>query len=366
MKLNFVGKDLYKSFNLVSGLIPASSMKQVLQGVKMELKTDFAELTATDLEVLVKYSLRLKECGGSGGIILPAVRVNSILKEWAENEDVSVLVEENNCTLKSRGGYFKMVCEDVRNFPEIHVNEIKGFVEIEGETLSDMVGKVVHAASQVKARGTLCGIFIRICGDDVIMVAADGNRLSYVKRKASNPGSISMEGIVTVKCLTFLQRFASENNGVLKVGLGESQVRFVSERGEIISQLIEGLFPKYEDVIPKGNDKKVEIDKKELLSKVRMASFMTNEGYRVVKFLFRDGKLVLVSKAADIGEAELDVSAHYEGPDFEISFNPDYVLDVLKTSNGETVILELGGSETAALFRTGHEQLSVVMPVELK
>ena len=368
MKLNFVGKDIYKSFNLVSSLVPTSSMKQVLRGVKMEAKTDIVELTATDLEVAVKYRipLSLLEFGAKGCIVLPAVRVSSILGEWAKNEEVSILVEGNSCTLKSKGGHFKMVCEDARNFPEIHVNEIKSFVEIEGETLSDMIGKVMHAVAKGRVFGVLGGIFVKICGEELVVVAMDGNRLSCVKRKASNPGGVLAEGVVTVKCLSFLQRFVLENNGVLKVGLGKSQVRFVSERGEIVSQLIEGIFKRYELYIPKGNDKKAEINKKDLLSKVRMASFMTNEGYRAVKFLFRDGKLTLVSKAAEIGESELEVSAQYEGPDFEISFNPDYVLDALKTSDNETVILELGDSETAALFRTGHGQLCVVMPVKQK
>ncbi len=377
MNINFVGSDLYRSFNLVSSIVPSSAMKQVLQGVRLLVRDKNAEITATDLEVLVKYVLPVKECTeAEGGIVLPANRANNIFREWAGNEEISMSIEGSNCTIRSKGGYFKIIGEDFGQFPEINPTDMKGLVEIDGEIISDMVGKVIHAVSTIKARSPLCGVLVRITGDDIIMVAADGNRLSTVKRKISNPSEsnntqtaqnpVSIDGIVTVKCLTFLQRFAAECKGILKVGIGESQIRFAGERGEIISQLIDGQYPRYEDVIPKGNDKRVEVNRNELLSAVRMASFMTSEGYRVVKFLLKKGKLVLVSKTADVGETELEIIANYDGPDFEISFNPDYVLDILKVSGNDTVTIEFGDSEGAALFRTGHEQLNVIMPVELK
>lgn len=133
-----------------------------------------------------------------------------------------------------------------------------------------------------------------------------------------------------------------------------------------MSQLIDGHYPKYEDVIPKENDKKVSASKDELLSAVRMASFMTVEGYRVVNFLLKSGRLTLSAKTADVGEAELGIDVEYDGPDFEISFNPDYVLDALKVSDSDTVLMEFGDSSSATIFRTGHEQLDVIMPVDIK
>lgn len=366
MNLTFAGSDLFRGFNVVASIIPSSSVKNVLQGIKLAVQDRKAELTATDLEILVRYVLPVKDCTDDGGIILPAVRVNNILREWAGNDEVSILIEGNNCTIRSKGGYFKIVGEDPGQFPEVHANNITGFVEVDGEIISDMVGKVIHAISTVKARSTLCGVFLTIYEDDIIMVAADGNRLSSIKRKVNNPGSLSMHGIVTAKCLTFLQRFTSESKGILKLGISESQIRFVGEKGEVISQLIDGQYPRYEEVIPKGNDKKAEINKDELLSAVRMASFMTTEGYRVVKFILRNGKLILVSKAMDVGETELEIPANYDGQEVEICFNPDYVLDVLKVSDNDVIVIELKDNNSAAIFRTGYDQLNVVMPVELK
>src|SRR3989339_178141 len=378
MNLSFNGNELYKGFNLVTSIVPSSTIKHVLQGIRFEVRNAVetapdkqqsgavCTLTATDLEVLVKYTLSVKESVGEGSIVLPAVRVNNILREWAGNEEILVSFDGSGCVLKSGKGFFKIAGEDAVQFPTIPVADVKGFVEIDDGVIGDMIGKVIHAASTVRARSTLCGVFVEIKNEEIVMAAADGNRLSMVKRKVENPGGGSMRGIATVKCLTFLQRFSSESKGVLKVGIGESQILFMSERGEVVSQLIDGQYTKYEDVIPKDNDKRVEVKRDELITVVRMASFMTSEGYNVVKFAFKDGRLTLMSKAAEVGEAELEIDANYKGPDFEICFNPEYVLDALKVSDSETVVMELKDNSSAALFRTGHEQLSVIMPIELK
>ena len=366
MDLNFSGKELYGGFNLVASIVPSSALKSILKGVKVEVKNSRVELTATDLEVLVKCILSAKGCDEEGGIVMPAARVNNVLREWAGNEEVVVSIESGNCILRSRGGYFKIAGEDFRQFPEIAMVNTRGFVEIDGEVINDMIGRVIHSASTLKARSILCGVFVRVLGDDLIMVAADGNRMSSIKRKLSNPDGISMDGIVAVKCLTFLQRFVSECKGILRLGIGELQVCFAGEKGEIVSQLIDGRYPRYEDFIPKENDRKVEVDRIKLLSGVKMASFMTNEEYRMVKFIFKQGKLVLSARTADVGEAELEVAIKYEGPDFEISFDPVYIADALKVSDGDTVVMEFGVGDSAVLIRTGYEQFDVVMPLEMK
>jgi len=380
MNLSFHGNELYKGFNLVTSIVPSSAIKHILQGIRFEVRdnveTGFkpvSTLTATDLEVLVKYTLSAKECVGNGSIVLPAVRVNNILREWAGNEEVLVSFDVQtglkpvcNCILKSGKGHFKIAGEDSSQFPMITIMDVKSVVVVDGGIISDMIGKVIHAASTMRVRSTLCGVFVKIDKGEIVMAAADGNRLSMVKRKVENPDGVSMSGIATVKCLTFLQRFSSENGGTLRIGIGESQILFVGEKGEVVSQLIDGQYPNYEDVIPKGNDKKIEVKRDALIMSVRMASFMTSEGYHVVKFIFKDGRLMLQSKAAEVGEAELEIDASYQGPDFEICFNPEYVLDALKVSDSETVVMELKDNSSAALFRTGHEQLSVIMPIELK
>src|SRR3989339_2250996 len=212
MNLSFNGNELYKGFNLVTSIVPSSAIKHILQGIRLEVRDKKVELTATDLEVLVKYTLSVKESAGDAvetgfkpvsAFVLPAVRVNNILREWAGNEEVLVSFDGSGCILKSGKGRFRIAGEDSSQFPVIPVADVKGFVEVDGGIIGDMIGKVIHAASTMRARSTLCGVFVKIGKEEIVMAAADGNRLSMVKRKVENPDGVSMSGIATVKCLTF-------------------------------------------------------------------------------------------------------------------------------------------------------------------
>jgi len=373
MKAIFSGNELYKGFNLAASIVPASAMKQILQGVKLEVVetglkpvSTGAVLTATDLEIWVKYLLPVKDGEGKGGIVLPANRTNNILREWSENEEVSLTLDEGTCTLRSRGGYFKILGDNPEQFPHISKTGITHFVEMDGEVLGKMVEKVSYAASTIKALSIYNGIFVDIYGDNLVMVGSDMNRLAMIKRKVDNPEGLTMSGIVAVKSLTFLQRFVSECKGTVKIGIGESQIQFITERGEVLSPLIEGRYPDYEEAIPKNNEIKIEVDKKDLLSTVKMASFVTTEEYRIIDFVLKPEKLAILSKAANVGEAELEIPVHYDGPEYTNTFNPDHIMDILKVSEGETIAIELGGPNDAALFKTGHEQLNITTPMEWK
>ncbi|MEK7359873.1 MAG: DNA polymerase III subunit beta, partial [Planctomycetota bacterium] len=243
MKASFIGDDLSKGFNLVASVVPTSAIKQILGGVKISIVNGVANLMATDLEILVRSEIGTTSCDGDGSIVLPATRVNNILREWASSREILMEMGDGNCLLKSGGGYFKILGEDAGRFPEIGSTDIGGFVEVEGSIISNMVSKVIHAVSMVKIKSVLSGILMIVEGDTIILVAADGNRLSVIKRKVANPSSISVRGIIPIRCLTLLQRFTSDWDGVIKIGMSESRVQFVGGKVEIVSQLIDGQYP---------------------------------------------------------------------------------------------------------------------------
>lgn len=363
IKLN--GIDFHKGLSLLGSIVPSIAIKSVLQGIKFEFMGKKLELSVTDLEMFVRYYIEAKEVSGeSKGMILHASRLGNIARDWAGNEEILISVNEGNCVLKSKGGYFKLKSDDIELFPSVRAAGVPGYIEVDGDILSSMISKVLYAVSTIKARSVLCGVFLWVERDVLVLVSADGNRMSIVRRKILNPDKIKINGITTAKCLGFIQKFSLEEKGVLRLGLSESQLHVVGGKGEVISQLIDGQYPKYEEVIPKENDKKAEVNKEELLAAIRMASYMTSEGYRVVKFRLTKNKLNLSSRAADVGEAEQELNINYEGPDFEISFNPDYVIDALKASDIGSVVIELGRKDGAAIFRTGHEQINIIMPIE--
>lgn len=365
MNIKLTGMDFHKGLSLLAGIVPSVAIKSVLQGIKFEFKDKKIELSATDLEIFVRYYIEAKEVSGeSKGLVLHASRLGNIARDWAGSEEILISISEGNCVLKSKGGYFKLKSDDVEPFPSVRAGGVSDYIAVDGEILGNMISKVLYAVSTIKARSVLCGVLLRAEGDDLVLVAADGNRMSIVKRKILNPEKITINGIATAKCLGFIQKFSAEEKGVLKLGLSESQLHVIGSKGEVISQLIDGQYPKYEEVVPKEHDKTAEVNKDALLTAIRMASYMTSEGYRVVKFRLTKSKLNLSSRAADVGEAEQVVDVNYDGPDFEIGFNPDYVIDALKASDSCNVVIDLGRKDSAAIFRTGHEQINIIMPIE--
>ena len=119
MKASFIGDDLFKGFNLVASVVPSSAIKQILGGVKISIVNGVAHLMATDLEILVRSEIGTTSCDGDGSIVLPATRVNNILREWASSREILMEMGEGSCLLKSGGGYFKILGEDAGRFPEI-------------------------------------------------------------------------------------------------------------------------------------------------------------------------------------------------------------------------------------------------------
>ena len=186
MNLSFNGNELYKGFNLVTSIVPSSAIKHILQGIRFEVGDKKVELTATDLEVLVKYTLLARESARMVALFCRQFVLIIYLENGQAMKKCWYLLM-GSCVLKSGKGYFKIAGEDSSQFPMITITDVKSFVEVDGGIIGDIVGKVIHVASTMRARSTLCGVFVKIDKEEIVMAAADGNRLSMVKRKVENP-----------------------------------------------------------------------------------------------------------------------------------------------------------------------------------
>ena len=226
------------------------------------------------------------------------------------------------------------------------------------------------------------------------MVATDGRRLALAR--ATIPGaqakSESVSCIIPTKALNTALKLVRDGEESVRMAIGESRVFFAfggadtdaaaegkkgkggsggggHPRAILSSALVEGTFPPYEDVIPRENDKKITAGRDELSSAVRKATVLTNEESRGVRMSFSGGdkRLKLSSRAPEMGESEIAVDlANYEGSDIEISFNPNFLVDVLKVVSDPQVIVELKAPNKPGLIRseTG-DFIYVVMPVNL-
>lgn len=362
MKISLTGKELHKGFGVIAGAVPRITTMNILQNAKLEVKNNKAELTATNLSTSVKYQLEITSCDGEGVVALPAIRVSKIANELTDSDDITLSTNGPKCTLKSSKGSFTFLSENPDRFPQISGVKTKSYVETDSDTLGSMLHKVGHAALREVKEVNLNGILIKIHNDDITMVTASTARLSMIKRKIVNPDNISVQAIMPVGQLSTLKNFLAEyknESTPIKIAIDNSRACFWNEKGKFMYQLIEGNFINYEDIFQIPHDKKIAINRDELFSLVKTASYMTNEMNNYIKLSFTDKKLT-ISTINNLGDAELTATTTFDIPNTDLYFNPQYVLDALSVADDE-ITIEFTDNNKPILFKTGFEHQEIVL-----
>ena len=175
--------------------------------------------------------------------------------------------------------------------------------------------------------------------------------------------------IVPTKCINYLEKISlaagEGGHAAVKVLVQDNNIYASTSNGILTSRLIEGHFPDYEAVLPKGTDKVLSIDVKDLQQAVIEGALLGDRESHAVRFKFKDGKLLLSSRSPDVGEAQVEREVQYEGGDLEIAFNPDYILDVLRALGGGEVKFKFKDGSSAAIIDPGSNYIYIVMPVSI-
>jgi len=214
-----------------------------------------------------------------------------------------------------------------------------------------------------------------VAGGAVSMVTTDGHRLSFVTcgLDSQDGGEATPEHdarvIVPKKALTELQRLTMGSEDAIEFAKDENHLFFKIGYRQLTSRLLSGQFPNYEMVIPKNNDKKVAINVEKIAQAVRRAALMADDRSHGIKMEFDDGRLVITSQTADLGESKEEVAIDYKEAKLAVRFNALYVLDFLNVVDGEDITLELKDDQSAVLFKPAEqgncEFKYVIMPMRL-
>jgi len=365
MKIKCNKEDIKKGFHIVENIVSSSSIKPILQNIKIVAKDDTLELSTTDLEVSVSYIVGSVEVIEPGVIVCPEIKIASIIKEWTE-ECIEIAEKNKVCSITRKDSYFKILCTDPEEFPAIPQFVDEDYIEADKATLTDMIRKTAFILSGEKAKYGSSGIFLDVSGNQAKMVANDGRRLAEIKRKVNNPGDLKENCIVPIKGILQVLRILSDHDDIAKIRIEKRRIFVKTKNSTLCSQLIEGQYPEYEEVIPSNLDKKVTLDKDIFSSAVRRGAVMTTPEYKLLKFKISNNLLELKCISPDVGEAKIEEPIEYSGEELEIGLNPDYILDFLKVVDTDKVVLELKDNSTAGVFKVGNNCTYVVMPMSLE
>ena len=365
MKVKCNKEDIKKGFHIVESSVSGSNIRPILQNVKITAKNNTLELSTTDLEVSISYIVDPVEVIEPGVVVCPEVKVASIVKEWSE-DSIEITEENRICTITGKGSYFKVLCMDPEEFPVIPQFTDENYIEIDKLNLTEMVRKTAFILSGEKAKHGSNGVFLDVNNNRAKMVANDGRRLAEIKRKIDNPNGLRNSCIIPIKGVLQVLRMLSDLDEIIKIKIEERRVFVRTEKSTLCSQLIEGQYPEYEEVIPTNLDKRVTLDKHTFFSAVRRGSVMTTDEYKLLRFKILENLLELRCNSPDVGEAKVEMPIEYSGEGLEIGLNPDYILDFLKVVDTDKVGLELKDHNTAGVFKAGNDYTYVVMPMSLE
>jgi DNA polymerase III subunit beta len=236
--------------------------------------------------------------------------------------------------------------------------------------LKEMVAKTQFAITGEDTRYFLNGAQFVLKADSMSLVATDGHRLALVTvKRDGNKDSEESKAILPKKTLGELGRLLSEADGDISYERGENHMFFEVSGRTLISRMIDGQFPAYERVIPKGNDKHIEFERDRLTNAVKRVALLSNERSRAVKFQIEKGKVEVTSSSPELGEAHETLPVDYSGAAMQICFNAQYVLDFLSAVTTDVVALELKDEVSQAVMTPvgaeGYDYTYVIMPMRV-
>jgi len=355
---------LAEGISVAGSVVASRSPKPVLQCVKLSGTKDGLMMTATDLEVGLRYLVSQVEVSAPGEAVVPADKLAQIVRESAD-ETLELEADAERCHIRGRDSHFEVYARDPRDFPPVAGLEGAADVEVEAGVLRKLIERTLYAAAKENTRYALNGVLWERKAKRLQLVATDGRRLAKavgpVTKGAAGDGTV----IAPAKAMSVVLRLLSDPQASVGVKFLPNQLVVSVGPATVASVLVEGAFPDYERVIPTDNDKKVELDTQEFYSAVRRAALLTSEQSKGIRLSFSRGGLVLTSRAPDQGEATVSMTVDYGYEPLEIGFNPAFLTDALKIIDSPTFVMELREPNRPGLMRSGQDFVYVVMPVSL-
>jgi DNA polymerase-3 subunit beta len=257
------------------------------------------------------------------------------------------------------------------DFPDLAAGDMTHEFTLAAADLKRLIDKTQFAISTEETRYYLNGIYLHTAGEGtkamLRAVATDGHRLAQVEL-AAPAGAAGMPGVIIPrKTVGEVQRLVEDLDGEIKVELSATKIRFTIGPVVLTSKLIDGTFPDYARVIPLGNDKQLEVEKRDFEQAVDRVSTVASERGRAVKLSLSSGRLVLSVINPDSGSATEEIEVAYDADPLDIGFNSRYLLDIAAQIDGDTAVLKLAdpGSPTLIQDKDGKGALYVLMPMRV-
>ncbi len=355
--------DLLDGLQGIVGIIGPRPTLAALSYIFLETEDNKLFLTATDLELTMRVVIPC-ETKRKGSLLVPGRRFFSIIRELPLGSEINIVKEKTEKTKVTVGNIvFTLPGLKVEEFPGLPKVKKGAVLKMKQGVLKRMLKKTKFSVAPDETRAYLRGLLFRLKKDSLVLVGTDTRRLAYIKKPYSSPTETDL--ILPLKLIDELEKCLAEE-GEVEVTISPNQIIFKTASLLIISQLIEGRFPSYEVAFPSEELKGVRVGREKLIAAVRRISLLTTERHSSIRFDLIPQEIVVSINTPEAGEAREPIPVEYSGEKIAISFNPVYVLDVLKNLEAENVIVGISDPLKPALIRpdTEEEYKYILMPVK--
>ena len=372
MKVTVERAQLLKALSHVHRVVERRNTIPILANVLLRAEGDKLSFKATDLDLEVTETIAA-EVNPGGATTVAAQMFYDIVRKLPEGAQVILEASGDRSSMTIRAGRSRFALQALpeSDFPDLSVGDLTHKFTVGAADLRRMIDKTQFAISTEETRYYLNGIYLHTVqasqGPVLRAVATDGHRLAQFEI-AAPPGAEGMPGVIVPrKAVGEIQKLADNADGDIAVELSQAKIRLMVGNIILTSKLIDGTFPDYTRVIPLGNDKQLEVDKKAFEQAVDRVSTVASERGRAVKLAISAGRLTLSVTNPDSGNASEDLEVSYEFDPLDIGFNSRYLLDIASQLDGDTAVLKLAdpGSPTLLADKDNKSALYVLMPMRV-
>ena len=357
----------------VLNVVGSKATMPILSNVLIEAEKDTLTLTTTNLDLGIRCKIKA-EIKEPGAITLPVKRLATIVRELP-NLEVSVDASPNHqVKLTSGGSTFRIMGLAKDEYPPLPEFGDEHLFTLEQAELTSMLRSVAYAQSTDETRYILNGVYFNFTEGKLTLVATDGRRLALVSKELDVPADGTGSIILPAKTVSELQRMLDKGEK-LKVSFNDRRAAFQINTDKdssglvdsiyLYSKVVEGNYPNYQQVIPKETHQRIKLEREFLLQGIHRAALVCSEKANSVKLKVSANLLEITAQSPDFGEAHESMAIGYSGPEFQVAFNPAFLIDPLKALTQDEIYFELKDEVSPGVFKTLENFICVIMPVRI-
>ena len=358
----------------VLNVVASRSTMPILSNVLIEAEEEHISLTTTNLDLGIRCRIKA-DVSETGSITLPVRKLATIVKELPVNEVFLETNKSNQAKITSGGSLFKIMGIGSEEFPPLPTFENRKVFELAQDEIVNMLKSVSYAQSTDENRYILNGVYFNFADEKLTLVATDGRRLGLtgleLEVSEENAGSL----ILPAKTVAELERLMGKGDKVniafndrqaaFEIGLDKASDSGLVDHLYLVSKIVEGNYPNYRQVIPKETEHRVKIERELMLECVHRAALVTSDKSNSVKIKISKNLLEISGQSTEYGESHESMAIAYDGPEVQVAFNPQFLMEPLKALTKDEVFFEFKDELSPGLFKTLDNFICVIMPLRL-